>query len=259
MAAISSHTRISATRASLVHLLLSIAVALAVALLIFFVWYPSPFYTMLGGLGLLGIIAGVDVVCGPLLTLLLWKQHKTRLALAVDCTLIACIQLGALGYGLYAVIEGRPVHVVFEVDRFRVISASDIETAELPEAPENLRRLPWTGPTWISVRAPHDSAELLRSVEQSIAGKEPAMRPAWWQDYAKGLPELLQRARPLEELVGVRAAQRSLLDQAVQAAGVSAAELLWLPLTSRRSAEWIVLVHRTTGQPMAYAPIDGFF
>ena len=252
-------TRISALRASLRHLLLSVAVASLVVLLIFFVWYPSPFHAMLGGLGLLGLIVGVDVVCGPLLTLLLWNQRKTRLALAVDCTLIACLQLGALAYGLYAVTEGRPVHVVFEVDRLRVVSAADIDTAELSEAPENLRRLPWTGPTWISVRAPHDSDELLHSVEQSMAGKEPSVRPGWWQDYTQGLPELLQRARPLEDLARARSAQRPLLDQAIQEAGVSAAELVWLPMTSHRSTEWVVLLHRTTGQPMAYVPIDGFF
>lgn len=251
--------RISARRASLVHLLVSLAVALLVAMLIFLVWYPWPLHTMLGGLGLLGLVAGVDAVCGPMLTLLLWNDRKTKLALTVDCTLIACIQIAALGYGLYTVAEGRPVHVVFEVDRLRVVSAVDIDSADLPQASPELRVLPWTGPTWLSVRAPRDSDELLNSVELSLAGKEPSVRPGWWQSYSEGVPDMLKRARPLDLLASARSAQRPLLDKAVKEAGVDVADLVWLPLVSRRSMEWIVLLHRTTGQPLAYAPIDGFF
>ena len=251
--------RMSKTRASLVHLLLSVAAALVVIFLIFFVWYPWPFHTMLGGLSLLGLIVGVDVVCGPLLTFLLWSQSKTRLALAVDCTLIACIQVVALAYGLYTVVEARPVYVVFEVDRLRVVSAVDIDAGELPEATERFRSLPWLGPRWISVRDPRDNDELLQSVEQSLAGKEPAVRPGWWQDYAQGVSAMLQRARPIADLQRARSSQLSLLEGAVRNAGVPATELVWLPLISRHNTEWIVLLHRVTGQPLAYAPIDGFF
>lgn len=252
-------TRVSGARASLIHLVLSLVVASLVAALIFLVWYPWPLHNMLGGLGLLGLIVGVDVICGPLLTLLLWNQRKTRLALAVDCTLIAVIQLAALAYGLYTVAESRPVHIVFEVDRLRVVSAVDIDPAELPEAPANLRRLPWTGPTWLSIRAPRSADELLRSVDQSMAGKDPALRPGWWQSYEQGVPDLLRRARPLDVLAKARSAQQPLLDKAVREAGVDAAEIVWLPLTSYRNMEWVVLLHRKTGEPLAYAPIDGFF
>ena len=36
---------------------------------------------------------------------------------------VALIQLVALGYGLWTVFIARPVHLVFEIDRFRVVHA----------------------------------------------------------------------------------------------------------------------------------------
>lgn len=254
------HSRFfSALRASLFHFLASVFVAVLTAVLVFGVWYPWPLSEMVSGRELFWLVVGVDVVCGPLLTLVLWNPTKPRRELLLDLTIVAAVQMAALAYGMHTVAIARPVHLVFEVDRLRVVTASEIDPADLPQAPENLRRLPWTGPTLISVRAARDSDEFLKSVDLSIAGQEPALRPGWWQAYALGIPQLLQRARPLSALVQARPEQKALLDEAVRKAGVPEFDLLWLPLTSARAMEWVVLLDKVTGQPRAYVPIDGFF
>jgi hypothetical protein len=63
----------------------------------FFVWYPPPYFEVDGGWRILRILAGVDVVVGPLLTLILFKPGKP--GLKFDMTCIALMQIGALVYG----------------------------------------------------------------------------------------------------------------------------------------------------------------
>jgi hypothetical protein len=140
-----------------------------------------------------------------------------------------------------------------------VVTASEIETDDLPHAPPGLRQLPWTGPTLISLRAPHDSQELLKSIDLSTAGKEPSLRPGWWQEYGLGLPQLLQRAKPVAQLAEAHPTQKKVIDDAVRKAGIPEASLLWIPLTSAKSMDWVVLLDKETGLPRAYLPIDGFF
>ena len=77
-------------------------------------------------------MVGVDVVCGPLLTLVLFNPAKSRRELRLDLSLVAVIQLAALAYGLYSISLARPVIQAFETDRFAVVSAVEIDPGQLP-------------------------------------------------------------------------------------------------------------------------------
>ena len=250
---------ISALRAGFLHLLLSLGVAFFVAGLVFLVWYPWPFSELVGGRGLFFILVGVDVVCGPLLTLILWNPKNPRREVCIDIGLVVTIQAVALVYGLHTVVQARPVHLVFEVDRLRLITAAEIAPEDLPLAPPHLRTLPWTGPTLIGVRPPRDSEEKLRSINLSIAGLEPSLRPGWWQDYALNKDEVLGRARSIDVLYEARPQQRLQIEAAIRDAQRPESDLCWLPLTSARNMEWVVFLDRVTALPLAYAHVDGFF
>lgn len=249
----------SALRAGSAHFLLTLLVAAVMAGLVFGLWYPWPLYKLVAGRELFWLVVGVDVVCGPLLTMVLWNPSKLRRELIQDLSMVVAVQLAALAYGMHAVAVARPVHLVFEADRLRVVTASEIDSADLPKAPDGLRQLPWTGPTLVSLRDPRDSEEFLKSVELSVAGQEPSLRPAWWQSYELSLPQLLQRARPLAALLNARPDQKDVLENVIRKAELREADLLWLPLTSARTMEWVVLIDKQTGLPKGYAPIDGFF
>jgi len=250
---------ISALRASAYHFLVSVLLAGLAAILVFKLWYPWPFYKMVSGRELFWLVVSVDVICGPLLTLVIWNPIKPRKELVQDLTMVACIQIAALLYGISTVAAARPVHIVFEVDRFRLVTASEIDPIDLRDAPANFQQLAWLGPTLIGVRTPKDGVELLKSVDMSMAGKDPSLRPGWWQAYSLSFPEALKRARSLTVLFETYPAKKLELDEAVQETGMSEADLLWLPLTSARDMDWIVLLDKKTGQPCSYAHIDGFF
>jgi hypothetical protein len=254
----SEYSRLSyALRWATGHLVISAAVVALAALLVFGVWYPSPWRQLLGVAGVFGLVVGVDLVCGPLLTLVLANPKKSRKERRVDLSLVGAIQLIALAYGLWSVFGARPVALVFEVDRLTIISANEVQIDQLNQAPEGLRALPWAGINLVGARGPSSSAEYLESLDISLKGVTPAMRPAWWVPYDAVRPEVLKRAKPLVELVKVRPQQAASFESAVAKSGFQIETLRYLPLTSSKVLDWVALISQT-GDVVGYAPVDGF-
>lgn len=246
-------------RAAWLHLMLSSLLALVLAALVFGWWYASPYRQIIGGTGLFVLVMAVDVVCGPLLTAVLLSPHKSRLAKAVDMGLIAVVQLMALAYGAYTVYVARPVFMVFETDRLRVVTYSEVDARDWQSAAPQWRTN-WGKPRLIAVRAPKDTEEKLQAIEQALAGKDVAVRPEWWQPWdAQTRQQVLARARDLDAVYRKLSPEHQrAVEQALQQSGVEASAVKALPLTSSRSTGWMALVDRTTALPVAFAPVDVF-
>lgn len=249
----------AALKASATHLLVTVSVATVAAILVFYVWYPWPFYEIVSGRELFWLVIGVDVVCGPLLTLVLWNPTKSARELTLDMSLVGLIQVSALIYGISTVTDTRPVRLVFEVDRIRLVSAAEVNHAHLELAVKELQKLPWLGPVLVGIREPKSNQEMLESIDLSIEGIEPSLRPDWWQAYDLSVPQVLKAGRSIAVLREARPADAERIDAAVRAAKLPESELLWLPLTGGRSFDWVVLLHKASALPVSYAHVDGFF
>jgi hypothetical protein len=248
----------AAMKAAAYHLAATLVVAVLSAGIVFGVWYPFPYREMAGGTNLFLILVAVDLVCGPLLTLVLFDPNKSRRELSLDISLVVLLQLGALGYGLYSVAQARPVYLVFEVDRFRMVSVADIQPEKLRPELGGLQILPWSGPKVIGVRSPVDPEEKIKSLELSLQGIEPSARPDWWQDYELTKQQVIQKAQSVESLRSRQPEAIDLINEAVKASGKSKAEIGWLPITSFKSTDWVVFVDLKSAKLLAYAPVDGF-
>ena len=149
----------AASFASSVHLVLSCLTAALASAVVFLVWYPYPYRDLSGGRELFLLVMGVDIVCGPLLTLVLFNPAKPKAELWRDMALVVLIQLGALGYGLWTVWQARPLYLVLEVDRFKVITRITIDEAALAALSSELRPGLFAGPMVVGVRDPVDAKE----------------------------------------------------------------------------------------------------
>lgn len=129
-------------KAFLYHLLGSTIIAFFVIGLVFFVWYPSPLHSATGVTAIFLLLLIVDVVLGPLLTLLVFKPGKK--SLAFDLSVIILLQLSALTYGLYTVAEGRPAWLVFSVDRFELVRVNEIDNRNLANALPEYQKPAWS-------------------------------------------------------------------------------------------------------------------
>jgi hypothetical protein len=186
-------------KASLLHLAVSAVMALLVMLLVFRLWYPAPLHSALGVTHIFLLLLMVDVVLGPLLTLLVFKVGKKTLLM--DLTIIGCLQLAALGYGLWSVAEGRPAWIVYNVDRFDVVTAVDIDTRQLHETSLQYRNASWSGPQWVGAARSEDTEQgkaMLFEVLQG--GSDIAQRPNLYRQLADVASDMEQRALPLERL-----------------------------------------------------------
>jgi len=115
---------ISRKQAFLSHLGLSIIIFLFVLYFIVFHWYPQPFFTTDGGWQGVRLIAAVDIVLGPLLTLIIFNPAKKELKM--DVSIIAFIQIAALISGLYVVHNERPVAKIFQDGTFHIVTGYDM-------------------------------------------------------------------------------------------------------------------------------------
>ncbi len=244
-------------RASGIHLGISLCIALLAALLVFGLWYPYPYREISGGRALFLLMTAVDVVMGPLITLVVFNQAKRRKELVLDFTVVAVLQLAALGYGIWTVFVARPVHLVFEYTRMSVVHAVEVDATLLAQAPVALRSLPVYGPTPIALRPFKDAAEQFDATMSAIGGAPLAARSDLWQEYDYRRADILREAKPASELLMRFASQAALVNTTIERAGRPVDQLRYLPLVSRDKV-WTVLLDATTAQPLAFMPIESY-
>ena len=244
-------------KASGVHLALSLTVAALAALLVFGIWFPYPYRDISGGRELFLLVVTVDVILGPLITLAVFNRKKPWPELRRDLAIVALIQLAALGYGLWTVYVARPVHLVFEYDRFRVVHAIDVPLELLPKTAPGVNALPVTGPTLLSVRPFKDAKEKQDVTMQELEGLPLAARPDFWQPYSLGAPEILKVAKPAALLKTRFASQAAEIDRALVATGRPPQSVVYLPMVGRKSF-WTVFLDPVTADLVGFMPLDSF-
>lgn len=239
------------------HIFLSVIIAFGVGLLVFWLWFPYPYQHLTRGLNLFLLIVAVDVVCGPLITLLLANPKKSKRELTLDLVLVALIQLGALGYGLYTLEKARPVLVSFERDRMTLVAKSEIDWSDIANAPKQLQGTPLFGVQKIGIRRAKNEQEFFESVNLGMEGIEPSVRPSWWQVYDEVLPEVKEKMKPLSEMdkSSLSTEQNNALEKAIAKSGVASENLYYLPFTSALKKDWIVLMD-TEARFVGYVNID---
>jgi hypothetical protein len=248
----------SRLRAATIHLALSALVATLAGILVFAVWYPYPYREISGGRELFQLVVSVDVILGPLITFAVYNLAKPRTELRRDLLVVALLQLAGLGYGLWTVHLARPVHMVFEYDRFRVVHQVDIPLDLADRAPPGIDVAPLAGPTLLSLRPFRNEKENFEMTLGAIGGASLSARPDLWQPYQAARAQVLQAAKPVSQLQS-RFPQRSAdIDAALRKAGRDAAHTAYLPLIARKAEAWTVLLDAGSAEVIGYLPLDSF-
>jgi len=246
-------------KAALVHLGFSALVAVSAAAAVFLLWYPWPYTEVSGGGHLFLLVTGVDLVMGPLITLVIFDVRKPRKELVRDLLIVVLLQLSGLAYGAYAMYEARPVVLALEQDRFRVVIAASVQQQELPKALPEFRSLSLTGPRLVGTRQP-SAAGRADAVLLALAGADLGTRPLYWTRWdAVSRAQALKAGFRLDTLIKERTHGKPgrALNEAIARTGLPVHQLRAVPLLSRVDG-WSVLVDERTGDPVGFAPIDSF-
>ncbi len=230
------------------HLLICVAIAAVVITLMLGVWYPGPLFEAAGGDGLLYILVGVDVIVGPLLTLVVFKSGKR--GMKFDLAVIGLVQLAALAYGVHIVFLARPAFIVFIKDRFEMATVAELEPAELAAAKYPQFRSPsWTGPRFAVAEMPADPAERSKVVLAAVSGLDLQNFPRLFVPYAERSAEVLAKADTIERLRKTEPAIAKVVDEYLKSSGIAEADVRSLLLRTRFA--WVaVLIDPKTAQPL---------
>ncbi|UXH78184.1 TfpX/TfpZ family type IV pilin accessory protein [Roseateles amylovorans] len=242
-------------RAAGVHLISCLTVAALAAAVVFLVWYPWPYQVVSGGQDLFILLVTVDIIMGPLITLAIFNINKPKAELRRDLAIIVVLQLAALIFGLHTVYAVRPAVLALEIDRFRVSTAIDIANSELDLAPDEFKTLSITGPRLVDTRAPKDE-ERYNAIVLGMNGVDLGSRPSFWKNWDESSRQrTLKFGKPLTDWLSQHPSDLDKLQPAIERTGRPASQLLYLPMLARRT-DWSVLVDKTTGDPVGFAPID---
>jgi hypothetical protein len=239
-----------------VQLAAGVAVFAPLALLVFGIWYPGPFQQISGGLHLYFLLAAVDLVIGPLLTLLVAAASKPLVDVRRDLAIIVVVQLCALAYGLHVLVDARPAWVAFERVQFRVLAAGEVEPSMLSAAPAELQDVPWSGPRLISAVLPSNPEEQFRAMQDGLAGLDLSYFPRNWRSYESQASRAWAAARPASELIARDPSQARRLQDFADAAGQPLEQLRYLPLRTK-DGHWSILLAGSGAKVLGYLPVEG--
>jgi hypothetical protein len=110
-------------KAFFIHFLISLTILIVLFSILFKLWFPSPFFIASGGIQGLKLVALVDLVLGPLLTLIVYDSIKSKKALLLDFSFIAAFQVSALIWGVTNIYNQRPIAIVFWENTFYTVPA----------------------------------------------------------------------------------------------------------------------------------------
>ncbi len=125
-----SQTLPARLRASAIHFGLSLIVFLILLGVIVCIWYPGALFWIDGGMTGVQILIVVDLVLGPLLTLIIYNPTKTRRHIVIDFMFIAAIQISALVWGVNTIYDQKPQAIVFDGSTFQIMDNDYLQKQE---------------------------------------------------------------------------------------------------------------------------------
>lgn len=219
------------------HLLISLLIAVLTLFIVFHLWYPSPLDEALGVADIFLLLLCIDVIIGPLLTLVV-AQHGKK-SLKMDLAVIGILQMLALSYGLYIVAQGRPAWLVYNNNRFEIVQA--YEAVPSPDSANNELPLSFTGPIWGAVIEP---------LPASVKRSEAFYQQAFLQGYESALAEGRINSMPVEVLRRFNKA-----DEVDRVLGLYPQAKGFIPITGKEKS-MVVLVDDSIGELIAIVDLS---
>lgn len=236
-------------KAAAIHLGLSATIALAAIFLLYFFWYPQPFFEASGGQFLLMLLVAVDVVLGPMITLIIFNTKKK--SLKFDLAVVALVQLAAICYGINTMYLARPVFMAYSNSQFKVVTANEIEPEMLAQVtrPE-FKSLSVNGPKYVFNNPPENTTNL-----DALMLSGEALAPQFYVPYAEKSVDAAKQGKPLTELLKQKPEAKALVDTTVKQKQKNVADVIYFPVIAK-AMNMSALADAKTGVILGVIPIN---
>ena len=138
-------------------------------------WYPHPLFAADGAWQTYGLLAGVSLILGPLLTLVVFRPGKK--GLRSDLALIALAQVIALAFGVHLLYARRIQMVVYSQGAFHALDGAHIALIGA-KGRALLRTMP-ARPAYVYVKLPHGKKAMFGVEIRTLQGEPPVFLRGW--------------------------------------------------------------------------------
>ncbi len=219
------------------HLLASTCALSLILGTLYFGWYRWPAWYLTDVARVVIVMAGVDIVVGPLLTFVIARSTKPRRELVRDISMIVAVQLCALIYGTASLWNGRPLYYAYSESVLQLVQSYDIDAEESARGSrQNPQFAPhwYSLPRWIWAPLPQDSAVSRQIVQSAISGGDDVISmPQYFKPWQDGLPELRTHLKKVDDVAYFAPADKRKLKERMQSAGLASDQLNSMPLIGR--------------------------
>jgi hypothetical protein len=228
--------------------------------LLYFGWYRWPGWYLAGAVRVALVVVAVDVVLGPLITLIIANPRKPRRELRRDIAMVVVVQVMALAYGALTLWHGRPLYYTFSADRLEMVQAYDLDPKEIALARQSNPRLApywYSRPRWIWAPLPADADEAQKIVTGSVfgSGKDVIQMPRYFKPWPDALPALGQQLHALGDLKMFTPPEKQALNGKLAALGIAANQPDALPMWGR-GRPLLAVIEPASGQVRAILRAD---
>lgn len=228
-----------------------------IACVIFLIWYPGLLAYASGVGSIFLILALVDLLLGPFITLIVFDLRKKELKR--DLLFVVVIQLIALFYGIWILFSARPVFIVFNTDRFDVVYANEFseERLKLLKLTEH-NALPVLGPNIIGARLPSDTQRANEIIKTAIAGEDDVQyMPELYVSYQSIGVDVGKQAKNFVELYRFNKSEKQQVDELINRFSSLSDKIGYIPLKGRLN-DLVVVVDKADGKILEFNKLKPF-
>lgn len=176
------------------HLSGSLLIAFLALLLVFGFWYPTPLAQAVGVMNLFLMMIVIDVIVGPFLSFLIYKEGKKTLRM--DLTIIIFLQFAILIYGLYSIEQGKPAYITYNLDRFELVRKNEIISSDY-QYNDNFGSYP----SYVAVKYPDDNRLKEKLMfDELFGGISLSQRPDFYQELQSAKQQMDNKVLSLKDL-----------------------------------------------------------
>ena len=235
------------------NLYISQAVIFAFLLFAYFVWFPHSF-SKLGGFSETALmLIFVDLVLGPLLVLIVYKEGKKLLRF--DINVLLGIQLFAFVFGAYSLYLKHPAYAVFSGDRFTLTNVSNV----YPQQPwlQQFKTNFFSSPQFVVTKLPEDHKERNALMFSVLLGGAPDIdkRPEYFEPFMPNIDAIFSKSIPINQLFQ-NSKTKEKLTQFYKQHGGKPSDYAYFPLRGNNKKDMIWVFKRSTAQAIGIIDSD---
>lgn len=231
-------------RAAAIHLSLSAMIIALYLGMVFFVWYPYPYFLIEKVWDVIRIVGSVDLVLGPLLTFVVFRPGKK--SLRFDLGVIVTVQLAALLWGVHVTYNQRPLYVAIFDNIFSIVAASEVDTGKIRNA--GLTHTVWSGPQLVYVDLPFEDPGFLEQARQEVEkGMKLSARSEFYTPFLPHKDQVFQRSINIQQRMSEFPELRRDIGELVKKHGGVIDDYVFMSVEGRQALGFLVF-RRATGE-----------